>query len=166
MSEKNRKFLRLKGYDYSQCGYYFVTVCTKGRVEWFGNIRGDKMELNEYGKIVNDAWYWLENQYEYVSLDEFIIMPNHIHGIICIDDCRGGSRTAPTIKSIGRLVGAFKTVSTKQINQVRNTPAMQLWQRSFFDHIIRNEVSLQRIREYIRSNLIMWAEDKENPGEV
>ena len=130
-----------------------MTVCTQDRKEWFGKVNDGAMVLNECGKIVDDTWRWLGNQYDYVSLDKYIVMPNHFHGIICIHDRRGGSRTAPTIKPLGRLIGAFKTVSTKQINQMRNTPGAQLWQRSFHDHIIRDEYDLDRVREYIHNNL-------------
>ena len=90
-----RKFTRLKNYDYSTNGYYFVTVCVNDHRDLFGDIKDGKMVLNDVGKIINDAWQWLGKQYEYVELDQFIIMPNHIHVIICINS-RGGSRTAPT----------------------------------------------------------------------
>ena len=115
----------------------------------------------------------LEQQYPYVNLDEWVIMPNHLHGIIWIiqndsTDRRGGSRTAPTqpiqlSKPLGRLVGAFKTVSTKQTNIFQNTPAAPLWQRNYYEHIIRNDADLRRIRQYIRDNPLRWAIDRENP---
>ena len=154
---RNRKLNRLQDYDYSREGYYFVTVCVQDKQRIFGEIHHGEMALNKYGNIINDAWRWLGDQYDYVALDECVIMPDHIHGIICIYNARrGGSRTAPTIKPLGRLIGAFKTVSTKHINQMRNTPGMQLWQRSFYDHIIRSEEDLNRVREYIANNPLQW----------
>src|SRR3989339_1051760 len=162
-----RKFTRLKNYDYSTNGYYFVTICVNDRRDLFGDIKDGKMVLNDVGKIINDAWQWLGKQYEYVELDQFIIMPNHLHVIICINS-RGGSRTAPTRrtaptddsrtapttkrKPLGRLIGAFKTVSTKQINIMRQTAGKQFWQRNYYEHIIRDENALYSIREYILEN--------------
>jgi REP element-mobilizing transposase RayT len=140
------------------------------------------MTLNAYGKIVADTARWFNLQYGYVQLDEWGVMPNHFHVIIMINrtgdykgglqtndgvpDCRGGSRTAPTnqkIKPLGRLVGAFKTVSTKHINEVRRTTGAILWQRNYYEHIIRDDDDLNRIREYIINNPAKWAEDEDNP---
>lgn len=123
------------------------------------------MTLNAFGAIVRDTWQWLGQQYEYVSLDQFVIMPDHFHAIIRINDiCTGRSRTAPAVpvKSLGRLIGAFKTVSTKKFNQMQNTVGKQLWQRSFHDHIIRNDQSLNKIRQYIIDNPKIWENDNEN----
>jgi REP element-mobilizing transposase RayT len=131
-----------------------------------GEIINGKMVLNHTGQIVCETLKWLEKQYDHVELDEWVIMPNHIHGIIVItNNCRGGSRTAPTVKRkpIGRLVGAFKTVTTKHINQIRKTPGKNLWQRNYYEHVIRNEDDLQRIRKYIVENPIKWNFDRENP---
>ena len=162
MNAHNRRSIRLKGYDYTQEGAYYVTVCVQDRKCRFGNIQEGKMILNDAGTVVNDVWQWLGEQYGYVELDEFIVMPNHIHGIICINDAgRGGSRTAPTmkIKPLGQLIGAFKTVSTKQINMRRQISGDQLWQRNYYEHIIRDEPDLIRIREYIINNPAQWEQD-------
>ena len=132
------------------------------------------MQLNPYGKIADTSWQWLSQAYDYVESDEWIIMPNHLHGIIFISpdniistDCRGGSRTAPTgeskIKPLGRLIGAFKTISTKQINFTRKTSGAPFWQRNFYEHVIRDDHSLNRIREYIVTNPWQWDLDRENP---
>jgi hypothetical protein len=119
----HRHSIRLKGYDYSQAGAYFVTIVAWQRETLFGEIVDGEMALNDFGKIVAEEWQWLETQYEYVELGAWIIMPNHLHGILVIhDDGRGGSRSAPTPikrKPLGGLIGAFKTVSTKQINLLR-----------------------------------------------
>ncbi len=178
----NRRSIRLQGYDYSQAGAYFVTICTHNRECLFGEIINGDMRLNDVGRIVADSWQWLAEQYDHVLLDQYVIMPNHTHGIIIITDAgqcrRGGSRTArvrttpktghrhPTPSSppkpIGRLIGAFKTVSTKRMNALRATAGKKLWQRNYWDHIVRNEPELQRIREYIQNNPGQWERDSLN----
>ena len=128
------------------------------------------MALNELGEIVAESWQWLERQYEHVEMDEWVVMPNHLHGIIMITDCRGGSRTAPARsdqskrKPLGRLIGAFKTVSTKRVNEIYNTPGAKLWQRNYYEHIIRSENEITRIRAYIAQNPAKWKFDWENPS--
>lgn len=126
------------------------------------------MQLNHYGKIADTSWTSLAQAYPYVELDEWVIMPNHLHGIIIISaNCRGGSRTAPAgerrTKPLGRLIGAFKTISNKQINFVRKTSGTSFWQRNFYEHVIRDEHALNRIREYIVTNPLQWDLDRENP---
>ena len=164
---RKRRSIRLQGYGYSQAGAYFITVCTQGRECMFGEIVDGTMRVNDAGQIVVSSWEWLATQYDHVELDTWEIMPNHLHGIIVItDNCRGGSRTAPTgrRKAIGRLIGAFKTVSTKSINELQETPGVKLWQRNYYEHIIRNEKELDRIREYIIVNPARWDTDQENPN--
>ena len=187
-SAQGRRSIRLKGYDYRQAGGYFVTLVTQGREMLFGEVVNGEMELNDFGKIVAETWQWLETQYPYVALGEWTVMPNHFHGIIFIldDDGRGGSRTAPTNpqtvptdpqtvpanpqpitdavkrKPLGRLIGAFKTVSTKHINVARHTEGTMVWQRNYYEHILRNETELNRITRYIESNPARWADDNEN----
>ncbi len=159
----NRRSIRLKGYDYSQAGAYFVTICAHNRKCLFGEIVSGKTALNGYGAIIADSWQWLKQQYQYVDLDEWAVMPNHLHGIIMIRG-RGGSRTAPTNrKPLGRLVGAFKTVSARRINEIRNTLGAAVWQRNYYEHIIRNDIELNRIREYIIHNPATWDTDNVNP---
>lgn len=163
---KNRKSIRLVGYDYSSAGAYFVTICAAEKKCLFGQINEGKMILNEYGRAAAESWEWLMRQYEYLKLDKWTIMPNHLHGIITIDvfDREGGSRTAPTkkVKPLGRLIGAFKTISTKRINELRQTPADIVWQRNYYEHIIRDENELNRICEYIINNHLKWELDIEN----
>ena len=160
-----RRSIRLKGYDYSQAGAYFVTICTQNRESLLGEIVGGEMILNAYGRVVAVCWVWLAKQYPYVELDEWVMMPNHAHGIVILSGGRGGSRTAPT-KSLGRLVGAFKTVSTKRINQMRHTPGAAVWQRNYYEHIIRNEDELNRLRQYILDNPVQWEMDENNPNRL
>jgi REP element-mobilizing transposase RayT len=163
----HRRSIRIKGYDYSQAGAYFVTIVAWQREMLFGEIVGGEMILNDFGKIVAEKWQWLETQYEYVELGAWVIMPNHHHGILLIHDGRGGSRTAPTPikhKPLGGLIGAFKTVSTKHINLLRDTEGQVVWQRNYYEHIIRNESEMDRITRYIESNPSMWMDDDENPN--
>ncbi|RMH77920.1 MAG: transposase [Cyanobacteria bacterium J007] len=155
-----RSSLRLKGYDYTQPGAYFVTLCTKNRECLFGEVVGKVVELNEYGRIAAEMWQWLARQYLYVELDAWVVMPNHLHGILIITDtCSESDR-----KPLGDLVGAFKTVSGRKINQLRDTPGYPVWQRDFYDRINRNDKSLHNIRQYIANNPLQWDEDLENPN--
>ena len=159
----NRHSMRLKHYDYSSPGAYFVTICAEDRRNTFGAVRDGGIIFNDYGKIVHETWKWLGEQYQHVQIDEFVIMPNHMHGIIIIDyDRRGGSRTAPTAKQkpLGGLIGAFKTVSSKQINKLRNTQGTSIWQRNYYEHVIRNEYDLDNTREYITNNPANWETDE------
>jgi REP element-mobilizing transposase RayT len=165
----HRRSIRLQGYDYSQAGAYFVTIATWQREMLFGETVDGDMQLNDFGKIVSEKWQWLETQYEYVELGAWVVRPNHFHGILLIHDRgRGGSRPAPTppIKPLGGLIGAFKTVSTKQINLLRDTEGQVVWQRNYYEHIIRNEPEMDRISRYIESNPLRWADDDENPNRV
>ena len=157
----DRRSLRLPGYDYTTPGYYFITISTANHQNMFGQRANGIVELSDYGLIVDKSWRWLAEHHTYVELDEWVVMPNHFHGIIVISDARrGGSRTAPTSitagvsghKPLGRLIGAFKTVSTKRINQLRSTPGERVWQRNYYEHIVRNEESLRTIRQYIVEN--------------
>lgn len=163
----HRRSIRLKGYDYAQAGAYFVTLCTQKRACLFGDIVNGRMRLNDCGQMVADSWLCMSAQYPHVDLDEWAVMPNHLHGIIILTepDRRGGSRTAPTQnrKPIGRLIGAFKTVSTKRLNAIRKIPGDSVWQRNYYEHIIRSEESLTHIRQYIVGNPARWEEDRENP---
>jgi REP element-mobilizing transposase RayT len=169
----HRRSIRLKGYDYTRDGYYFVTICVQNRQCVLGEVVNGEMILSPYGQIVADTWLWLAAQYGYVLLGEWVIMPNHLHGIIILADDPVGAvrepplrKTAPTTtkrKPLGRLIGAFKTVSTKEINKHRDTPGVRFWQRDFYERIIRNEREYQAIQTYIRNNPITWQEDKLHP---
>lgn len=166
----HRRSIRLPEYDYSQDGWYYVTLCIIGDKCLLGKFTNGRIQLYRYGQIVDNCWKWLARQYAYVHLDEYVVMPNHLHGIIIIRrDLKGGSLTAPTgymkkIKPLSRLVGAFKTVSTKQINIIRNTPGRKMWQRNYYEHIIRNEEELNHIRRYISDIPINWRKDEKNPN--
>ena len=132
----------------------------------FGCVADGERVLNDIGRIVSNSWLWLGTQYDHVELDEYVVMPNHLHGVLILTPCRGGSRTAPTgevRKPVGRLMGAFKTVSTKRVNELRDTPGLRLWQRNYYEHIIRNDGEWNRIREYVIGNPGLWDLDRENP---
>lgn len=163
----HRRSLRLPGYDYAQAGAYFVTLCTYDRECLFGDIVDGETRLNEYGEVIATCWHWLSTQYPQVELDVWVVMPNHFHGILVLtDDRRDGSPTAPTPsrkKPLGRLIGAFKTIATKRINEIRAMPGVLLWQRNYYEHVIRNENDLHDIRHYIVNNPLRWMEDENNP---
>jgi len=153
-----RKIIRLKLYDYSSAGYYFVTICTRHKESFFGEIINEAMSLNDAGKMIASVWEESPKRFDGVSLDLFVVMPNHIHGIIVL---KNGV-------DLSRVIQAFKSVSTNEyINGVHklgwNKFDHTLWQMSFYDHVIRNEMDLLRIREYILNNPLKWAMDEENP---
>jgi REP element-mobilizing transposase RayT len=171
---RERKRTRLIGFDYTTPGGYFITVVVKDRGCVFGEIRNGTCSLNSFGQIVADQWHWLHDQYFYLAMDEFVVMPNHFHGIINITDylvkngrdrsLRSEHRPQQKIKSLSELVGAFKTTSSKRIHR-SELPSFQ-WQKSFYERIIRNDQELIRIREYIQSNPSRWELDIENPGDL
>ena len=163
-----RRSIRLKGFDYAQSGAYFVTICTKDRECIFGKIVDEEMRLNDKGAIVYAEWLRTTEIRINVITDEFIIMPNHLHGIIMINNGRGVLQYAPTespfrspSQTIGAIIRGFKSATTKQINELRGTPGKPVWQRNYFERVIRDEDELNRIREYIIFNPAKWAVDKE-----
>ncbi len=193
----HRRSIRLPGYDYSQSGAYFVTICTRNASDEkgigvalaatpdldnefhnndFTSTPTTAFELTEIGRIVEHNWLDLNNRFSTIDLDEYIIMPNHFHGIVIIDKQnqlstkderqRVAARATPTL---GTIIGAFKSksihihdileyISEKQLNIIG-----KIWQKNYYEEIIRNEKELGRVREYIRNNPKNWAEDEENP---
>ncbi len=190
----NRKSIRFKEYDYSQNGMYFFTVCTQGKQCLFGGIIDGEISLSEAGKMIKTEWFKLTERFKNIELDEFIIMPNHFHGIICIDkedfwyegdEVQGQAQgTAPTgrlknvgvplvgthptdinSETLGDIIGAFKSITTNAyIQGVKNNNwtrfNKKLWQRNYYEHIIRNEKELKNIREYIFYNPGNWEKDE------
>jgi putative transposase len=142
-----------------------VTVCTRNRECIFGNVVDGSMVLNDAGRMVQSAWDALPTHFQHVELDQFVIMPNHIHGIIVLTDGSVGAGLPRPYKkrTLGQMVAYLKYRSTKQINQHRDSPGVPLWQRNFYERIIRDEAELNRIREYIRNNPLNWDSDEENP---
>jgi putative transposase len=214
----HRKSIRLRGYDYSQNGLYFITICTKDRQHIFGSIANGMMQLNPQGQIAHTEWQQTAQIRPEICLHEHIIMPNHMHGIIEIanainvrahrmrpidgtidpldsidpnisgesidfnefDDLPGGQRgrmrCAPTlgdlgdlgnqwdlgqrVSTLGDILRGYKSSVTKQINQLRDTPGMAVWQRNYYEHIIRNEKAYYNISHYIKNNPQQWQRDK------
>lgn len=207
----HRRSVRLKGHDYAMAGAYFVTVVARDDVCLFGDVADEAVHLNDVGRITRAVWVYLPVHFPRLALDAFVIMPNHIHGIITIsdDDCGGvgagfprpftprhessqhasshtestghgaettdagdadarkkGAETAPLPprRTLGQIVAFFKYQSTKRINAMRGTPGLHVWQRNYYEHIIRDDESLNRIRQYILENPGRWMFDREDPG--
>ncbi|MEZ4792795.1 MAG: transposase [Gelidibacter sp.] len=166
---KNRKRNRLKGYDYSSDNLYFVTICVQNMVCCLGEITvhdrdkskenqsNQKMILNPYGLIVQNRLEWLENQYPYIIIHNYVVMPNHVHAVIEIDRSKIKD-IGIKIKSLSSLVGAFKTTSSKLIHEKGFIDFA--WQRSFHDHIVRKDSTFQTIMNYIDMNPQKWNYDK------
>ncbi|MBI5805304.1 hypothetical protein HZA73_04580 [candidate division TA06 bacterium] len=240
----HRRSIRLPEYDYSQEGVYYITICAQDRKCLFGEIRNGKIALSECGRIVDDWWQRMPERYSGVILDEYVIMPNHMHAIIVVIDdaiCRGevasplggtvdgitkpgdgvempgvaissmgesvGGMTNPGVgieipgevtspmggsvgdvmnpvdgmtkpgevtsplrgtgkHTLGQILAFYKYQTTKSINAIYNSPGNKIWQRNYWEHVIRNKKSLHKIREYIRNNPWHWASDDKNPQHV
>jgi putative transposase len=209
----HRRSIRLHGYDYTQAGAYFVTVCAKERRCLFGEIVGGVMRLNEHGEFVAKWWNMIPDHFSDVQLDVSVVMPNHMHGIIVLRRTVGaglprptgiisetastearplsypedgatpplhspiadmetlpspsqGTDQPPPVKSLpplGNIIAYFKYQSTKDINKLRGTAGTPIWQRNYYEHIIRNEAALRRIQEYIVNNPLQWGSDQLHP---
>ncbi len=169
---------RCQSWDYTSNGYYFVTICTHNRQYFFGDVVKDKMQLSAVGEIVAEEWQKTAQLRSYIALDEWIVMPNHLHGIIIINN----QPLQPVIdmfrrnistrmvksrlksKSLGSIIGQIKSVCTKRIWEAGFDDFD--WQDRFYDHIIQNEESLHNIREYIINNPVKWELDKNNPANL
>lgn len=175
---KNRKRNRLAEYDYSNPAWYYVTICTQNHKEYFGEIRNGKMILNRTGKLVNQLWKNIEILREHIELDNNIVMPNHIHGIIIINKYVGDANFASSIQTfnvknnhetkiadrtkmeLSKIIQQFKRAATLKIRKEKGDSAFK-WQRSFYDRIIRNEKELFNIRNYIELNPLRWGLDND-----
>ena len=192
----HRKSIRLPGYDYTQAGTYFVTVVTWQRECLLGQIVDKEMNLSRYGEIVQKWWEDISVHFLNVEMGAFVIMPNHVHGIIYILDGRGtvpvpkdggentispntemfggiqGGETPPLrtfdgTPTLGQIVAYFKYQSTKEMNKVETAGAVtKFWQRNYYEHIIRDEKDLQNKTDYIEANPHLWDEDDENPANM
>jgi len=191
----HRHSIRLKGYDYSRPGYYFITIVTHNRECLFGEVVDGEMKLNTFGKIVEYHWRIIPRHFPFTQLDEYQFMPNHMHGIIIITTHVGAmhsgkinlsddnsvpenasplqtngnhhSGNAPSQRPIGTKPGSlsaiiqnFKSITTRKINRIRHAQGTHLWQRNYWEHIIRDENELNRIRHYIINNLRKWYDDR------
>ena len=189
----SRRSIRLPGYDYTQSGAYFVTICTQDRLPLFGEVSGGIMRLDQIGQIVSTCWAALPAAFPYITLADWVVMPNHFHAIVIINGGKGEASAgrmnddpmgfaadasplqdarpyAPTLNrpngtnpgSLGAFLQNFKSVSTRKINTLRGTPGLRLWQRNYYEHILRSDDDLNRVRTYIRENPISWVFDREN----
>lgn len=167
----HRRSIRLKGYDYSLPGGYFVTVLSFHQKLVFGSITGGLFKANANGNIVRECWQDLKKHYRNIVLDSFVVMPNHIHGVIFLEDARvfplrdvgAGLRPALTKPhELSEIIRAFKSFSARHINKHRNSPGVTVWQRNYYERIIRNDQELDSIRQYIDNNVLNWDSHKEN----
>ena len=183
----HRRSIRLKGYDYTRRGAYFITIGTRDRVPLFGRIETGIMHLSEFGEWAEFHWHDLLNHHPNVDLDEYIVMPDHMHGIIVLDgsvratpasphtdptwatpasphtDPTWATQTSPLRRptgppsgSLGAIVGSYKSAVARRINAARETPGTTVWHRDYYEHIIRDDAELERIRDYIRDNPVKW----------
>ena len=167
----SRRSIRLRDYDYSQPGAYFVTLCVEHRLPLLGSIHEGQMHLSPPGEMVATVWTNLEKYYR-VGVDEFVVMPNHIHGIVVLSGHTGEDRDGATVPtpalSLSTVMQRFKTFTAHQYGkgvEVQGWPRYpkRLWQHRFHEHVIRNERELAAIREYIVNNPRQWHVDRENP---
>ncbi|MGB6128069.1 MAG: transposase [Psychrilyobacter sp.] len=165
-----RRSIRLKNYDYSKNGMYFITICTQNREKIFGEIIDENMILNDVGKMVEDEWKKLET--EDIDVSKYCLMPNHFHGIIEIRVNVGVIHELPLRENkediklrrkmmIPKLIGKFKMLSARRINILNNNVG-KVWQRNYYEHIIRDEKDYVRISDYIKNNPRNWKEDRFN----
>ena len=172
MKTGHRRSIRLKGYDYTQVGAYFITVRTRGGHLLFGDIVGAKTHLTKVGDVADACWRDIPHHYPNVDLDEYIVMPNHVHGIVVLlgQDCKGTACRAPTAEQFSRptplsiptIVRSFKAAVTRQVHLIHCFSKASLWQRNYYEHVIRDDTSLDRVRDYILTNPLRWALDREN----
>jgi len=158
----HRRSIRLDGYDYRQDGMYFVTICT---FQWeclLGEIVDGEMYLSTAGEAVQDAWDRLPARFPGIALDWFVVMPNHVHGILFLGADPGIGDARPV--SLGAVVGAFKSLAAIAANRVLAREGTPLWYRNYYERIIRNDRELHRIRAYIEANPANWAQDDDNPA--
>ena len=165
-----RRSIRLPGYDYSKAGAYYLTICAHERQQLFGKVEDGTMVMNDAGRIVAEEWLKTGQIRIGIELDDWVVMPNHFHGILVFTDCAetGTARRAPTVERFGKpspgslptVVRSFKSAVTKRINQMRQAPGMPVWQRNFWERVVRNVPELDRLREYIQNNPAQWETDE------
>jgi putative transposase len=175
----SRRSLRLKGFDYSQAGAYFVTLVTFQRESLFGDVLEGRFVSNQAGLLVEQEWTRTTEIRPGVQLDAFVVMPNHFHAILILQEGPnvGAHSCAPLrpaitprlfrpARSLGSLIAGFKSSVTKRVNELRNSPGVPVWQRNYYEHVVRDEEELRRIREYIALSPENWHQDPENPRQI
>ena len=160
----DRRSMRLPNYDYTRSGVYFVTICTYRFADLFGRIVDGKVQLNELGRLVEEEWQRTAAVRPSVEVDLYVVMPNHLHGLLWISESQLEQipeRTA-TVRSnsLGSIIAQFKSKVTKRSRSLANPRSLPIWKRNYYDHIVRNERSLERIRNYILENPSRWSEDR------
>lgn len=166
----NRQTIRLPHYDYSSAGAYFVTINARKKAALFDRLAGGEVELNEVGEIALEKWIELPARFQHITLDAFIVMPSHVHGVLFIEEhatreadrhvraqhaapIRGGRpRVAPG--SLGAIVRSYKSAVTKTVNELQGSPGQSVWHRNYYERVIRNERELNEIRHYIANNAV------------
>lgn len=173
----HRRSIRLRQYDYRSLGAYFVTVCTHQHMPLFGEISNKEMRLTGFDTLVVEEWERTAEMRPHVTLDAFVVMPNHFHAVVLFEDASlsveggdrersrtGGSTPLQQAPSpLGSVIGGFKRSVTKQVNVLRGTPGIPLWQRNYYEHVVRSEASLEAIREYVATNPARWEADVLHP---
>ncbi|MCB0282226.1 MAG: transposase [Calditrichae bacterium] len=168
----HRRSIRLKEYDYTQSGLYFITICVFQRQHLFGKVLNGQMHLNTFGQIAQNEWEKTFKLRSNLAMQDYTIMPNHIHGIIQITGKETGKVTVhrdltnlerfgkPVKGSVPTIIRSYKSAVTKRINELRKSPGAIVWQRNYYEHIIRDEQALNSISIYIRNNPVKWEDDK------
>jgi REP element-mobilizing transposase RayT len=180
---QQRRTIRVRDYDYTQAGAYFITICTRNRECLWGKVVNGMVQLSETGRLVESVWLQTATVRPDIELDAYVVMPNHFHSIFFIHESPGvpgaTRRVAPTKnhsavagkthrptgpkpRSVGAVMAQFKSLVTKRINDTRQYRGIPVWQRNYYEHVIRDEESLNRIREYIATNAQRWDSDREN----
>jgi REP element-mobilizing transposase RayT len=186
----HRRSIRLPNYDYSQPGAYFITIVTWHRESLFGEIMNEEMKLSEAGQIVTWEWKALPRRFRYLELGAYVVMPNHFHGILIFHEhvgasrpdlinMRSGKEASPSVTrngmegsplpsgtkpaSLGAIIAQFKSRVTKRLWKLPSLKDSPIWQRNYYEHIIRNEKDLQNKTDYINANPMLWSQDDENP---
>ena len=185
-NRQHRRSIRLQHHDYAAASCYFITICTYQRLQIFGEIRGDRMQLNEYGQVAHSYWQAIPEHFPNAQVFDFVVMPNHLHGILMMGSMKqtlqdenaispllaiSGSRPnqtkrtlgKPIAGSLGTIIGSFKSAVTKRINCLRNAPGTPLWQRNYYEHVIRDQAALRTIQNYITNNPRTWKTDQLHP---
>jgi putative transposase len=163
--QQHRKSIRLANHNYHQPGSYFITICSHNRAAIFSTIRDNVSHLSIYGEVINNCWHVIPKHFPTIRSDSFVIMPNHIHGIIHIDDWDKNKPVIPesvsSLKpsSLSSIVASFKSASTKFIRKRINNTSVEVWQRNYYDRVIRNEKELLEVCQYIEANPFKWSED-------
>jgi len=180
-AKHDRRSIRLKGYDYSLPGAYFVTICTQNKRCLFGGVVEGQMRMNDCGRAVHEEWWRTETIRPGIRLDAWVVMPNHVHGIVMITRPPGGTPAAPTRsesvgahscaplrkpRSMASIIAQFKASAARRVNEMLQSPAAPMWQRNYYQHIIRSDRELIRIRKYVATNSLHWPFDPENPSAI